>query len=562
MTTQMFNRRTVLGGTAALGAAGMLVACGKKGSSDEATQVLDSNTDIKSLYNINEKDPSTLKKGGELNLSIGGLGPDYNIRSQNGSSSYTYTVVAPVHAASVWTSDFAGNYKLDKNFCLDFSETEENGKQVLTYTMNPKANFNDGTPIDVDAFETTWQVQKTNEGDYKIAAVGFYDRVESVEAVDGDKRKVKVTMSEPAYPSTDLFTYFLHPKMKDPELFNNGFNNNLHDELGAGPFKVEKLDTSAKVLTLVPNEKWWGDKPVLDKIIFREMDTQAARAALKNGEIDALRAGTVSTYKEINGTAGTETRKGQYLYAGGLNINPKRVEDHAVRKAIFLGTDRQALANIWFQGLPYKETLPGSMMLLPFSKNYRDNFPKAEGDQIQAAQKVLEDAGYTKVNGIYQKDGKNAKANITIFGDSPAPTGQAQTFVQNMKNIGIESTIDTQPLSAFSSVVGNKQYDISMSGYGVSQDPTSAAKFFYSTEDNDGVGTPEIDALIKQMLLEKDNDKRAQLCNDIEKKHMEEVSTLGTVQNGADFVVCKKKLANYGAFLFASPEWEHIGWEE
>ncbi|MDO5750524.1 MAG: ABC transporter family substrate-binding protein [Rothia sp. (in: high G+C Gram-positive bacteria)] len=563
MTTQMFNRRTVLGGTAALGAAGMLVACGKKSSSTEEKQVLGADSDIKNLYNINEKDPKTLKQGGELNLSIGGLGPDYNVRSTNGNSSYVLDVIAPVHAASVWITNFAGEYVLDKNFCLDFSETEENGKQILTYTMNPKANFNDGTPIDVDAFEATWQIQKSSDGDYKIAAVGFYDRVESVEAVGGDKRKVKVTMAEPAYPSTDLFTYFLHPKMKDPELFNNGFNNNLHDELGAGPFKVGKLDTSAKVLTLVPNEKWWGNKPRLDKIVFREMDPAASRAALKNGEIDALATSSSSTYMEINGTKGTETRKGQHLYAGGLNINPKRVEDQKVRKAIFVGTNRAALANIWFKGLPYEEKVPGSMILLPFSKNYRDNFPTAaDNDRIKAAQKILEDAGYTKSGDYYQKDGKNAKATITIFGDTPASNAQAQTFVQNMKEIGIESGIDNQPLSAFSTVVASKSYDIAVSGYGVSQDPTAATKYFYSREDQDGVGTAEIDEMIKKMLLEKDNDKRAQLCNDIEKKHMEDVSTLGSVQNGPDFVVCKQKLANYGAFLFASTVWENVGWEE
>ena len=43
-----------------------------------------------------------------------------------------------------------------------------------------------------------------------------------------------------------------------------------------------------------------------------------------------------------------------------LDINPRRVKDAALRKAIFVGTNREALANIQFQGLPYEEAIPGS----------------------------------------------------------------------------------------------------------------------------------------------------------------------------------------------------------
>ena len=559
MSSYIVNRRTVLGGSAALGAAGLLAACGKKNT--EAKQTLSENTDLKDIFNINEQPVSALKSGGEFNLALTAMGTDFNQWSVSGGVTDTRTALSPVYAAGAWISKYDGTPVLNTNFVEACEETEENGKQVITYTLNPKAKFNDGTDFDVEAFKTTWQIKRSAKSDYKILTPEMYPQIESVEAVDGDAKKVKVTFSTPYYPLSEIFSLIMHPKMIDVELFNNGFVNNPHSELGAGPFKVEKWDTSAKVLSLVPNENWWGDKPVLSKINFRQMEAQAARAAFKNGELDAISANTAANYTELNGTAGTETRKGQYLFAGGLMLNPAKITDQAVRKAIFLGTDRAALSKIRFQNMPYEEKLSGSMILMPFSKNYRDNFPQPEGDAKSAVAKVLEAAGYTKGEKYYAKDGKDLKISFTIFGDSAVNTATAQTFAQNMQSMGIDCDVVTEATQNFSKVMAGKEYHVALSGYGVSADPTVATAQFYLSTDNDGVGNAEIDELIKKMQVEKDDAKRAALCNDIEKKHMDEVSVMGTLFNGPNFVVCKKDLANYGAFLFETIDWTKVGWK-
>ena len=75
-------------------------------------------------------------------------------------------------------------------------------------------------------------------------------------------------------------------------------------------------------------------------------------------KIDAIGASTSSTYTEVKNIAGTELRKGTRLYAGGLDINPRRVKDAALRKAIFVGTNREALAKIQFQVCPTRKLSP------------------------------------------------------------------------------------------------------------------------------------------------------------------------------------------------------------
>ena len=46
-------------------------------------------------------------------------------------------------------------------------------------------------------------------------------------------------MKTPWYPADGSLCIFLHPALKDPELFNNGFDKPL-DKYWAGPYKVQE----------------------------------------------------------------------------------------------------------------------------------------------------------------------------------------------------------------------------------------------------------------------------------------------------------------------------------
>ena len=74
---------------------------------------------------------------------------------------------------------------------------------------------------------------------------------------------------------------------------------------------TQRLELLREDLTAVPNDKWWGDKPKLDRIVVREMADPAARAAYKNGELDAFNFVGATSYNAVKGQAGTEIRQGQ-----------------------------------------------------------------------------------------------------------------------------------------------------------------------------------------------------------------------------------------------------------
>ena len=558
----ILNRRTVLGGAVALSAVGVLAACGSSKDSKATTQGATAGTDSKELYDIAETAVSELKDGGTLRLSVTSLGPDFNLLG-TGVTAYTQAALSPVYYNGIWQADPMGKRTLSPEFAKSFDVSEENGVPVVSIELNPVAKFNDGPPIDYKALQATWNILKSTDGDYKIETSGIYSSVGSVER-DGDDFKVKVTFAKPYYPVNILFGEILHPALLDKNVFNEGFVDNPHPEYAAGPFTIAEggWNSSEKTLTLTRNEKWWGEKPILERIVFRQMDSAAERAAFKNDEIDAAPATAAASYKELKEVANTEMRRGVRLFSGGMIMNPARMQDVALRRAVMAGLKREAISKVRFQGLDYEEKQPGSMIHMPFSEYYRDVYPTPNNDAA-AASKILEEAGYTKNGDYYEKGGKQATFKYSVFGDDPTSKAVAQTIVQQLKDAGINVELDARAASEFGKAMQAKDYDATASGYGLTDpDATQATQQFYLREKPEEAGTDEINKLIEKMKLIADDKERNLACDEIEKKHMAEVAVMVPLFNGPEYKFVKKGLRNYGVSLYQGNgiHWEKVGW--
>ncbi|MCB5290851.1 ABC transporter family substrate-binding protein [Arthrobacter sp. SO3] len=564
---------TKIGGVTAVVAALALTACGGGGAAQgpAAAKGQDAGSDLAKLVSINAKDAKDLQPGGTVTLPLGNIGPDFNGFSNNGNSADNTALHRPIDQAGTWgcwNFDFDGTATPNKDFCEDVKSEVKDGKQTITIKVNEKATYNDGTPIDVKTFENTWNMLKGENKDIDIVSSGAYEFVESVKAGSSAK-EVIVTTTQPVYPLDALFTGLIHPAVNTPALFNEGFTGDMHPEWMAGPFKLDQYDSAAKTVTLAQNDKWWGTKPVLDKVVFRQLESSAAIAAFKNGEIDGVSANTITPYKQLDGSKNSEIRRGQRLFAGGLNLNAQKapMNDVAVRKAIFTAVDREALRKVRFNGLNWDETSSGSMMLLPFSKYYQDNYPVKETG-AEAAKKVLTDAGYTaNAAGIMEKDGAPAAFKISNFGDDPTTLAFAQTLQNQLKAGGMDVGIDQRASADFGKVLGSRDFFMSVSGYTVGADATDAVKQFYDSKTNENeLGDAELDAEIKKLSTIADNTERNKAAMEVEKKHMEKYFSMGVVMNGPQISFVRTGLANYGPSLFKSlsqvPDWTTLGWEK
>ena len=566
MTNMSLNRRTLLTGAVALGTVGLLAACGGN-KKNETNSALGAGDDISKAVSFNPKDRSELKEGGELRLAFTGIPENFNPFNTNGYTSGSITIQAAMNSAYAggYKYDYTGKPSLNTDYITEYKAETKNGVQTVTFKINPKAKFNDGTPIDIESVRAAHKIFTAPAGEYQITDAPMWKQVRSVEE-DGDKFSVKVTMEKPYYPIDGGFIIatFIHPALVDKKLFNDGFINKPLDKYWAGPFKVENWDTSQKSLILTRNDKWWGQKPLLEKISIRSLGEAASLAAFKNSEIDVISASSQNVYADVSKMSNIDIRKGTALGVSDYELNPDKIP-LPVRKAIVAGINREQLQKIRFEKIGWSEKAPGSMCFLPLQEGYKDSYPTEIGEDV--AKKILEDAGYKKDGDFYAKDGKKASYELATFGDGQDTKTTSQFFSDQMKKIGIEIKIVTYTgENDLVKVSNERSYGIKSAGYGITTNPVDSAYYFYRSEINNGHGK-ELDSLADKMMATEDYKKQLEIATELEKRHLAEVAIYIPVSNGPNYQACKKGLANYGPRLFATPAydpdvWINAGWEK
>lgn len=530
-------------------------------------------------YN-NPQDRSNLQQGGTLTLAISEIGPDWNALSINGNTVYMSTLWR-YYMPLIW--DYSADGSTAEPNTNYVTKVEESSKdpEVITFTINDDAAWNNGTPITWKDFYATWKVSNGESEDYTPAITTGYDQIESVEAGENDK-EVVVTFKTKYYPYQSVFqllypaaAYDENDTATSADTFTNGWSKNPHcDEWGAGPYVIDSFDDTQ--VTFKPNSKWWGDAPLLDSVTYKQMEASASINAFKNGEIDGT---GVSTSDRL---ATAKTVKDAYLrraydsgvYTLTINAKSENTSDVNLRKAFVQSVDRSQLQKISFQGMDWSEDIPGSVILPQFQDGYEDNMPSDSAYSTENAKKTLENAGYEEgSDGYYAKDGKTAELTYTTFSDAASVKAQAQAIQKMAKAAGIKVNIDIKASSEFSSTVTSGNWDMIGLGWSAS-DPfgysSSAYQLYGSDSDSNFgyIGSEEIDEMLAEVTSTEDATEAIALFNKAEKKYMENYAQI-PFKNGFVAFACKKGLANYGPAGYSSVQTtgvpshtENIGWEK
>jgi len=512
-------------------------------------------------YNPLERDQ--IKDGGELTLPI--LEVPEQSNSLHGNAIVDGTTLWRWYNPQMTLADGDGTWHPNPAYLTNVKDEEVDGKTVVTYDINPDAVFNDDTPIDWRVFETMWKFSNAENPDVVANSTDGYDQIESVTAGESDKQAV-VTYKQ-AYPWWQaLFDRVLHPSVADAQTFNEGYLKNPHPEWGAGPYKVDKFDYNSGTVSFVPNEKWWGEKPKLDKVTYRQMESQATINAYQAGEVDAVEI-TNKDHLAVAKTVKDTTLRGTLRpsnYLVTLNAKTPTLEDVKVREAVFTGMDRETLAQVRFNGMDYTENLPGSFALFQNQKGYQDNFGGLVTYDQDKAKQLLDEAGWTEgSDGIREKDGKKLTLRYVTFGDSQLVKSTAAAMQKMMKDIGVDLQVAERPSSDFSQVIAEREFDVLTSGF-TSYDPYGVAYFkqVYASDselNKSGTGTPEMDKKIAELQQLPTQEEQIERANELEKEALQQYGIMPYV-NGPQLYATKDGLANYGSYAFALVPKENIGW--
>lgn len=115
---------------------------------------------------------------------------------------------------------------------------------------------------------------------------------------------------------------------------------------GTGPFKFESFDKANGTVTLARNDAYWGDKPKLDKLIFRIIpDENARKQELAAGTIDGYDLPSPADYASLKSDGQNVLIRQPFniLYLGINQKNVPALKDLRVRQAIAYAINRDAL---------------------------------------------------------------------------------------------------------------------------------------------------------------------------------------------------------------------------
>ncbi len=521
---------------------------------------------------INPQSRDALQDGGTFTWPMSEFPANFNYFQLDGTLDDSDHVIKAL-LPQLFTYEADAKPVWNKNYLASEPVLKTDPKQVVTFELNPKAAWDDGTPITWEDLYWQWKSSNGTDKAYNISSANGYEDIENVEKGKDDREAI-VTFKTKYADWQSLFTPFYPASTnKDPKVFNEGWAKQPLATT-AGPFKFSSVDATAKTVTLVRNDKWWGDPAKLDKIVYRAVDSSAQVDALANGEIDAVDIGSdADAYQRAKQISTAEIRQAAGPNFRHITINgtSAALSDVKVRQAVAEAIDRTAIAKALLGPLGITPSALNNHIYMSNQAGYQDNSGDVGKYDLEKSKANLDAAGW-KLNGdVRQKDGKNLEINFVI------PTGvkssqQESQLVQNMlAQVGVKVKINAVPVDDFfDKYITPGDFDMTVFSWIGTQFPVSSNKSIYAepTKNAKGeldvqqnyarIGSPELDKVFSEATAELDPAKVTTLANQADALIWQEVHSL-TLYQRPELIATKKTLANFGAKGFASVTYENIG---
>jgi peptide/nickel transport system substrate-binding protein len=389
----------------------------------------------------------------------------------------------------------------------------------LTYTffLRPGVSFHDGTPVNAEAVEFSFERQLDPAHPYHDTGTFPYaeftlGNIASIEVVD--ELTVRLTLRENFAPFLSNLAMHAAALVSPTAVMASGadFSEN---PVGAGPYRFVSWRRGVEVV-LERNPDYWRVTPQVERLIYRPIiEDQARLAALEAGEVDLavnlppddlprLRSDARFTFSE---------QAGMHTWYVVFNVTKEPFGDARVRQAVAHAIDRQAIVDavLGGTGVLAKNFLP------PVVWGYTEDVPEYPYDP-ERARELLAEAGYP--------DGFEVEFWVPASGSGMQQPVAMGTVIQDyLSRVGIEATIQQfewgtyldrviVPLDSADTVPAMFQ----MSWIGDNGDPDNFLYILLSGDQFPPFGfnlgyytNPEVDAILREARTTSDHDARVTL---------------------------------------------------
>ncbi|MCK2217757.1 ABC transporter family substrate-binding protein [Actinomadura sp. ATCC 31491] len=518
-------------------------------------------------FDINLQPRDRVKDGGTLRWGIGEFPSQWNRNHVDGNLAVAAAVSNALLPAP-FASDEKAEIAPDRNYVLKAEVTAQRPRQVVTYTLNPKAHWSDGKPITWADYQAQWQALNGRNPAYRIASATGYQDIEKV-ARGKDDHQVVVTFARPFGDWQALFGPLLPAATNSsPEAFNTGWLNKI--PVTAGPFRFGGFDQTAKTITLVRDESWWGERAKLDRIVFRASEQDSLIGAFSNGELDIIDVGpSAPGYARAKATSGAQVRQaaGPDFRHFTFNGSSELLRDRGVRQALQLGINRQAIAQSDLQGLDWPIALLDNHFFMNTQEGYQDNAGDLGAYNPGRARQLLDAAGWRLNGAVRQKNGRPLELRFVVPSGVQISKQEGELAQSMLAQIGVKLNIQAVPSDDFfTSYIIPGNFDIAPFAYIGTPFPVSSSYGIYanapdgkSWNANFGrTGSAAVDQAMSRAAQSLDPAEGRAAANAADRLLWQEVNVLPLYQRPQNVAV-KESLANVGARGFYDLRYENIG---
>ncbi|MBR4743858.1 MAG: ABC transporter substrate-binding protein [Oscillospiraceae bacterium] len=399
---------------------------------------------------------------------------------------------------------FDEKLNVQKNLVEDYSVSDDG--MTWTIVLKKGITFQSGNAFDAEAvkasLERTCSMQARADGELKIA---------SMEA-DGLTLKITTREPNPTLPNCMCDPYSGIVDVKSLDADGNA-------TIGTGPFKLVEYVENER-MELDAYDGYWQGKPASRHITIRSIsDLDASSLALQKGELDACYGLSYDARDLFDGVSGFKISQAatSRVYKIYFNHEHEFTGDPIFRKAVCMAVDRDSYATVLVNGAgtPTKSTFPAATAF--GGDELAANTPDYD---LEGAKALLAENGYadTDGDGIIEKDGKPVSLQIITYGRTGLPQS-SQALASALKQLGIDATVEQLESTEERANAGT--YDLSVYAEVTlpTGDPYSYIASNYKTGGIQNYGKysdPEVDALIEELAVEFDADRRAELARQID----------------------------------------------
>lgn len=409
---------------------------------------------------------------------------------------------------------------------------------VWEFKLRPGVRWHDGREFTAD--DVAFTIERTPNVPNSPGGFGAFVRaVQKVEIVDPLTIRFHTPGPYPLLP-TDFASVAIISRHAGQNATTEEYNSGKA-VIGTGPYRFSSYAPGTRTM-MARNDAYWDGKPSWATVDYRVISSPPARtAAILSGDVDIIDTVPSSDIPQLQREARIQltqiqglrviylapdrSRTNDPIYVtdnSGKPLPTNPFNDVRVRRALSIAISREGLA----ERVMENTAKPAGQWLPPGAYSYNDAVPPPTQD-IEGARRLLAEAGFPQgfrmtlhtPNDRYPNDAKTAQA-----------------VAQMWTRVGVQTTVEALPWSAFSVRSSRQEFGMRLVGWGSATGEasyalvnilgTNNAETRFGANNAGRYSNPELDALTRRATATLDDKEREQILQQAVKLAMDDVAII------------------------------------